>query len=250
MIVAIHQPNFLPWPGFFHKMLLADRFVFLDNVQYVKNALFNRNKIKTPHGVQYLTVPVHLSGHRQPYNRVRIAPGGKHRWIKKHLKTIAFAYQKAPFYAQYFPALASIYGQSWERLVDLNLALIRFVAHCLDIQTPTTLASEIDVCGLSSPRLIALCRHFNAAAYLSGDGSPYLDQALFNDAGVQVRFQEFVYPVYPQINGAFVSHLSMLDLLFNSGPAGKTIILKHQRQTDAISSRSPQTTRRSPRQVL
>jgi WbqC-like protein family len=228
MIVAIHQPNFMPWPGFFHKMMVADVFIYLDKVQYVKNALSNRNKIKTSHGARYLTVPVQVTSHRDAYDRVRIDQSAKSRWVKKHLKTLAFAYQKAPYYTKYFPGLEALYLKSWDRLIDLNLALIRYVADCMNIQTETCLESEIKGSGSGTERLISLCKNIGASVYLSGDGSPYLNEDLFLEEGIQLRYQRFAYPAYPQINGDFISHLSIIDLLFNCGSRSKDIISENQ----------------------
>jgi hypothetical protein len=228
MIVSIHQPNFLPWPGFFHKMMAADVFILLDKVQYVKNALFNRNKIKTPHGVLYLTVPVHIESHTDAYDSILIDQTSGGRWARKHLKSIEWAYRECPYFNEYFPGLEEIYCKDWWRLLDLNLATIRFLCESLRVETRILFESELRPQGTGTARLVSLCEKVQASAYLSGDGSPYLEERLFAERGIDVNYQRFLYPVYPQVHGGFASHLSMLDMLFNCGAKSKEILLRHQ----------------------
>jgi hypothetical protein len=228
MIAAIHQPNYIPWPGFFHKMMAADVFILLDKVQYVKNALFNRNRIKTPHGALYLTVPVHVENHADPYDSILIDRTSRDRWARKHLKSIEWAYRGSAHFESFYPALEDIYRRDWHRLLDLNLAMIRFVREALRLEGKLFVESELRPEGTGSARLVSLCEKVHASTYLSGDGSPYLEERLFAERGIALRYQRFVYPKYPQIHGPFLSHLSMLDMLFNCGSEAKEIVLRHQ----------------------
>ena len=229
MIVAIHQPNFLPWPGFFHKMMSSDVFIFLDEAQYVKNALFNRNRIKAKQGALFLTVPVRTKSHLDTYRDIFIDDSGGTRWVKKHLRTLFYSYKKADFFDEYFPAIEALYQKHWKKLIDLNLAFIDFVVKAMNIETDIRYESEIGSSGSRTERLVSLCRKIHATDCLSGDGSPYLEDSLFVKEGIQVRYQNFVYPIYPQVNGDFISHLSMLDMLFNCGPSAPEIILNSQK---------------------
>lgn len=228
MIVAIHQPNFMPWPGFFHKMMCADLFILLDKVQYVKNVLFNRNKIKTPHGVLFLTVPVHVENHTDGYDSILIDRNSRGRWARKHLKSIEWAYRESPYFNAYYPDLEEIYRRDWSHLLDLNLAMIHFLRESLHLEKQIVFESELKPEGTGTARLVSLCEKVQASMYLSGDGSPYLEEPLFAERGIDVRYQRFVYPVYPQIHGGFASHLSMLDMLFNCGSGSTEILLGQQ----------------------
>lgn len=233
MILAAHQPNFLPWTGFFHKMMACDSFVILDKSQFVKNALFNRNKIKTHQGSQYLTVPVHLKSHLDHYDEVLIDNSRNRMWTTKFLRTLELAYKKSPFFHQYYPGLREIFLTQWTHLIELNLALIFFITESLGIKTRLLFESNIEPSGRSSCRLVSICMKSGASTYLSGDGSPYLEEHLFLQEGINVRFQNFSHPVYPQINGDFVSHLSAIDMLFNCGPQSSEIILQQNPKTSA-----------------
>lgn len=228
MIVAIHQPNFLPWPGFFHKMVCADVFILLNKVQYVKNALFNRNRIKTPHGVHYLTVPVHVHRHTDSYDEIRIDVLSRDRWTRKHLKTIEWAYAAAPYFDEYFGPMEELYRRPWERLIDLNMAFIGFLRDALRVDTRILLESEMHLTGTGTARLVSLCGQVHGSVYLSGDGSPYLQEDLFVREGLEVCYQSFVFPSYPQLHGPFASHLSVIDVLFNCGPDAMDIIHSQQ----------------------
>jgi len=216
VLVTIHQPNYLPWPGFFHKWLLADAFVILDTVQYHKNEWQNRNRIKTANGAQWLTVPV---GYRFPQRirEVGIAPGN---WARKQSAAIEQAYARAPHLDDYWPDLKAVLQQPWERLADLNIAVIRLLGGMLGCTAPLHLASQMSTSSEDpSGRLVSLCRELGATAYLSGsEGRGYLERQQFADAGLELWFQEVEGPRYAQLHGAFVSHLSVIDMLFNLGP--------------------------------
>jgi len=222
VLVAIHQPNYLPWPGFFHKWMLSDAFVVLDTVQFSKNDWQNRNRIKASHGVQWLTVPVRYQFPARLAD-VKIAPGP---WARKHRATLAQAYGKAPYSAAYSEVIDNILSQPWCHLCELNIRLIRELGAMLGCKAPLYVASQMQTqADEPSRRLVMLCRELGATAYLSGvEGRKYLDTEEFDQAGVELWFQEAKPPVYPQLYGEFISHLSVVDLLFNVGSgAGKMI---------------------------
>jgi len=222
MLVTIHQPNFLPWPGFFHKWLLSDAMILLDTVQYEKNEWQNRNRIKTAQGVQWVTVPVQYR-YPQKINEVTVAD---RRWPRKLCGSIEQAYARAPYLQAYWPELRDILNEPYDLLRDLNAALIRAVGGFLDCQAPLSMASDLQVEN-SDPttRLLQLCAAVDADGYLSGqEGRGYLDANAFASSGVNLYFQQVEAPEYIQLHGDFVSHLSILDLLFNLGPQAVDVV--------------------------
>lgn len=227
-IVCGHQPNFLPYPGFFHKMMNCDHFVFVDNVEFVGRGPFgwiHRNKIKlTNKDEHWLTVPVYQKGrYHQNINEVEI--DNDKPWRKKHWKSIYYNYKDAPHWDEYGDEIKEIYDREWEKLVDLNLRFFDFFTDALDITVPTSKSSEEGITGESTRLVINLCNAFDGDWYLSGEhGRDYLDRNLVEESGIEVLFQDFEPPTYPQLKGEFVPNLSTLDLLLNCGPESRTII--------------------------
>jgi len=223
--VGILQPGYLPWLGFFEQLARCDVFVLYDDVQYDKGSWRNRNRIKTPNGPQWLTVPVLLKGrHFPPVNQVRI--DNHTRWAEKHLRTIRQNYHKAPFFEMYFGELEGILSRPWEKLVDLDAAVIRWLAEKLAINTPLEFSSRLGIEGDTLERLVKIVRHFGAARFYEGAaGRDYIDASVFASAGVEVVYQDYAHPAYPQIYGDFVSHLSTIDLLLNCGPRSRAVLL-------------------------
>jgi hypothetical protein len=219
MIVTIHQPDHLPWLGFFHKMRRADRFVILDNVQYRTNYFQNRNRVLGANGPFWLTVPVRSRGHVAS-SIADIVIDDSQAWGERHRKSLEACYGRHPHFRRYADVLRTILDSPWQRLADLNLAIIEAFRSALDIGTPMVRASELGVEGRGSELLLAICERMGAATYLSGpSGRDYLDESLFANRGIAVQYHEFHHPVYPQ-RGAneFVSHLTALDALANLGP--------------------------------
>ncbi|MDQ6988116.1 MAG: WbqC family protein [Mariprofundaceae bacterium] len=224
MLVTIHQPNFLPWPGFFHKWMMADAIILLDTVQYEKNEWQNRNRIKTAQGAQWLTVPVR---YRFPerINEVSIAD---QRWPRKLCGSIEQAYARAPYLKTYWPQLRDILNEPCQSLRDMNAALIRAVGGFLDCQAPVYIAADLAVDNTDpTDRLLELCAKLDADAYLSGqEGQSYLDAEAFARSELKLYFQQVDAPVYQQLHGDFISHLSILDLLLNLGPEAAVVVKK------------------------
>lgn len=225
MLVAVHQPNYLPWPGFFHKWLLADALVLLDTVQFVKNEWQNRNRIKTAQGVQWLTVPVH---YRFPMRLDEVAIAGG-PWARKHIATIEQAYAQAPFFADCWLPLKEQVQKPWRLLRDLNVGLIRALGAMLGCTAPLHLASDMHASDTdATDRLVSLCLELGADAYLSGqEGRNYLQADQFAAAGLALCYQQVEAPVYAQLHGEFISHLSVADLLFNVGPGNSREIIRN-----------------------
>ncbi len=224
MLVTIHQPNYLPWPGFFHKWLISDAFIILDTVQYHKGEWQNRNRIKTAGGARWVTVPVSYR-FPQAIDQVGIA---QPNWSRKQIAAIEQAYTKAPYTDDYWPQLRAVMERPWERIADLNIEVIRVLGGMLGCKAPLHLASDMKtVSDEPTQRLISLCRELDGDAYLSGsEGRNYLEQEKFTDAGIELWFQEVEAPCYPQLHGEFISHLSVIDMLFNVGPVTSEMILR------------------------
>jgi len=222
MLVTIHQPNYMPWPGFFHKWMTSDVFVILDTVQYHKNEWQNRNRIKTVQGACWLTVPVH---YRFPQRIVEVTIADT-PWARKHCGTIEQAYAKAPYFDAYWPEILRLLQQTWSNLADMNTALIRLLGGFVGCRAPLYRSSEMDVDEEDpSMRLVRLTRALGGDGYLSGqEGRHYLDTGCFPEHGVDLWFQRVEPPVYPQLHGEFIPYLSVLDLLFNVGPEAARVI--------------------------
>ncbi len=222
MLVTIHQPNYLPWPGFFHKWLLSDAFIVLDTVQFHKNEWQNRNRIKSLHGPQWVTVPVSFS-FPDPIQDVQVSPGP---WARKQIAAIEQAYARAPYLDRYWPELKVVIESHGTSLCALNVALIRLLGEMCGCSAPLYLASDMRTSSQdSTQRLVGLCKELDADGYLSGrEGRHYLDRQAFAEAGIALYFQEVEPPVYPQLHGDFVPCLSVLDLLFNVGPEAPALI--------------------------
>jgi len=228
MIVAIHQPQYLPWLGFFDKMDQADAFCYLDNVQYKKNEWQNRNRIKTAQEWQWLTVPVQF---RFPQKIIEVTLNKTVKWQKKHIQALMTNYKKARYFDDYFPILESALKQDFEAISDVNIHMITLIREILGINSkPVVRASELSLSDDPTGRLIDICKYFDGSAYLAGqDGAKYMDMFQFSKSGIEVVAQEFRHPEYPQCFGDFQSHMSIIDLIFNCGPESLSVIRKGRR---------------------
>jgi len=216
MIVAGHQPNYLPWLGFFHKMKNCDVFTIEDNLQFVYREFHNRNRIKTPNGIRWLTVPIHNGRKRQPICDVKICNNIK--WQRKHWLTLQSSYGRAPYWHKYEDFFRETYNKKWDRLIDLNLHLIMGIRDFLKIKTKIVFASELEVSGKKNELILAQLKALGADTLLSGTGAlDYLNFKLFKDEGIKVMIQDFKHPTYTQLWGKFVPNLSVVDFLFCTG---------------------------------
>jgi hypothetical protein len=228
--VAVMQPTYLPWMGYFDLIDQADVFVFLEDVEFSKQSWQQRNRIKTSNGILWLTVPVLTKGKSgQMISDVRI----NHRSndLEKHVKAIAQSYGKAPFVKSYIDELTAILSTPRDRLADLNMDLIRWFCAKLGIKTPLVKNSDLHVEGSKVERLINICRAVGAERYLSTPGSKvYIDEDnRFSPSGVDLVYQDYVHPTYRQLHGDFVPYLSVLDLLLNEGEGSLSIIRSGRR---------------------
>jgi|SRR5215472_4094043 len=229
MIVAAHQPNYLPWIGFFEKMARADCFVIVDHVQFERQNFQNRNRIKLADGVRWLTVPVHRGRQADRICDKEIVAGASIHtdWQRRSWLTLANAYAAAPYFSTYAEELRAVYERPWQRLVELNVELIELCRRWLGITTPTLRSSTLAVTDARTGMIVQFCKQVGADTYLSGTGGSkhYLDLGLLKEQGIAVAWQKFVHPTYAQLHGPFVSHLSVIDLLFNCGPHSRALML-------------------------
>jgi hypothetical protein len=225
-IASIHQPQYLSYLGFFQKLSCCDIFVVMDNVQFDRRGLQNRNKIKNQKGEQWLTVPVcHTVRDEEYINQMLINPDQP--WVQKQWGSIMTNYAKAPFFDLYAPALQEILNLGWTHLCDLNMVLTRWVMEHLSIKIPIVYLSTLDVEGSKSELLVNICKTIGADTYLSGPGGrQYMNLLSFETGGIKVHWQEFNFPTYEQLfpELGFIPYLSILDTLFCCGPNTRRFI--------------------------
>lgn len=224
MIVSIHQPQYIPWLGYFDKIDKSDVFVFLDNVQYKKREYQNRNRICTKNGWKWLTVPVITKG-RYYQKIIEVEIDNSQKWQRKHLRDIKIHYSKASYFKEHIWFFESVYMQKWERLVDINKQIINYLLGYLGISTPIYYESEMGTESHSTDRIVEICQKLRADTYLSGNGGrEYLDEAKFLKAGIKLVYQDFKHPIYQQLHNPFIPFMSIIDLMFNHGKESLSIL--------------------------
>ena len=214
--IAISQSNYIPWKGYFDFIARVDEFVLYDDVQYTKRDWRNRNRIKTPQGLKWLTIPV-TGGQSQSINEVAVADGD---WNKKHWQTIRHMYEKAPQFEIYGGAVEHLYlNADMPMLSDINHYFLSNINNLLGIDTPLSWSTDYNASGDKSARLISICKQANANVYVTGPAAKaYLDVDLFKSEGISVEWMNYDgYEEYPQLYGDFEHAVSILDLLFNTG---------------------------------
>ncbi|MDR3400907.1 MAG: WbqC family protein [Chthoniobacter sp.] len=225
MIVAIHQPQYLPWIPYFDKADQCDVFVHLDSVQFQKNGVQNRNQILTAQGPLWLTVPVSASLERT----IRDTPIADRRWPKKHIRTIEQEYRRAPHAGLFDESLRALLEQDWPSLAALNIAVTGWMFERLGIRCRCVRASDLVVDGTKDDLVIGICRAVGATEYLSGTGAKsYQTPEKFTEHGIALRYQNYRNQPYSQCHStsAFTPDLSALDLLLNAGPQARGIMLQ------------------------
>jgi hypothetical protein len=217
--VAIVQSNYIPWKGYFDLIAHVDRFVLFDSAKFSWGQWRNRNQIKTPQGLQWLTVPIRHRGAEQRIEETEIA---KPKWAEKHWKTIVQNYRRAPHFDRYHDRFAELYEQvAQERqLSQVNYILLRAVMEMLEIHTPLTFSEEEELPENATARVVRLCQRENAVEYVSGPTARnYLDEVQLKRANIKLTYADYDgYPEYPQLYGPFEHAVTILDLLFNVGP--------------------------------
>lgn len=218
MIVGVHQPNYLPYLGFFDKMKQSDVFIIYDDAQFSKGDFQHRNRIRIYHGWMYLTVPVEKK--TMPINEIKIrneiSKKGM-KWSDVHLKNIRDNYNDSPYYMLYESELEAIYADNYDKLIDLNMEIISFLMDAFNIRTKFMLSSELGLSSKSTERLVEMIEIIGGDVYLSGPGGRnYLDISLFEDRDIKLEFQDFKHPVYKQCYKSFIPNMCALDALFNT----------------------------------
>jgi hypothetical protein len=238
MIVAIHQPHFLPWLGYLHRMAQVDLFVLLDHVQFERRNYQNRTMIRMNDEARWLTVPVvqRSRDERIVDKEVDNRGDGARWWSANHFQTLRHAYREAGFFGTYAAEFKALFEARWQRLVDLNQAALDLLREAFGIRTPLVRSSELAVEGARAQLILNLCRAVGADALLAGMGGSrgYLDAQAFARAGVRIEYHDWVHPEYPQCGqGPFIPGLSAIDLLFNCGPASRERLLGDRRVAQA-----------------
>lgn len=216
MILTAHQPVYLPWLGLFHKIYLAETFCLFDIAQYQTKDFNNRNKIKTNSGPIWLTVPVNSKEH---FNKkicdIRIQPDPARR---KHIKSIRFAYAKAPYFDSYYPAIEELLSRDYTFLTDLNYDMLKYFMEALGINRTMVKASDYSFTGSKSNLVLDMCVKLGADKYIFGAlGKDYAEKDEFQKQGVDIYFQDYQHPAYVQQHGDFAPYMSIVDLLMNEG---------------------------------
>ena len=224
MIASVHQPQYLPWLGFFDKIAKSDCFIYLDQVQYKSREFQNRNKIRTKDGWIWLTVPVMTKGKRgQSINEIKI--DNELDWQKRHISSLRTWYAKAKFFHKYESFFEEVFSKDWGNLADLNIHIINYLLKQLNISTPIYFESKLGINSTKTDRIIDICKKLNADTYLSGiGGKDYLEEGKFINADIKLIYQDFPHPVYEQCYGPFIPYMSIIDLLFNKGEESLKIL--------------------------
>lgn len=226
MKVAIHQPNYLPWIGYFDKLDQVDKFVILDKALHSKSGYVHRSNIKTPNGNLLLTVPLKNKG--QPINELKVDSSRK--WKNNHWKAIEANYKKSKYWLTYKDDFEQLYNEDWTYLAPFNIALINHIKSLLNIETEVLLESDLQCdFGNKNERNINIVSHLDGGIYLSGIGARvYNDESQFRERQIQLIYQDFKHPIYPQRWGDFQPNLSIIDMLFHCGPETMDIIRKQR----------------------
>ncbi|HDK7174840.1 TPA: WbqC family protein [Clostridium botulinum] len=215
MILSAHQPAYLPWLGYFHKIAVSDIFVILDEVQFEKNSFTNRNKIKTSNGSTWISVPMQMNGHtNKTINEMEI--DNKYNWKEKHWKSIYLNYKKSSYFNLYSDFLEDTYKKEWNSLTKLTEYMTTYFLDEIGIKTKLYRQSHICTKNKKQELIIELCQKFDCHTFIFGKmGENYADIEYFKQNGVNAYFQHYNHPIYNQIWHEFIPSLAIIDLLFN-----------------------------------
>lgn len=218
--VAILQSNYIPWKGYFDIISEVDEFILYDDMQYTRRDWRNRNQIKTPAGLQWLTVPVQVKGKYE--QKIKDTLIDKTNWAKDHLKALYQNYKRAPFFDEIYNLLENTYVyKDFTHLSNLNREFIQIICNYLNIKTKISSSTDYNLVEGKTERLLSLCQQAGASDYVSGPAArEYIDEMIFKEAGVRLHWFDYSgYPEYAQLwGGGFIHHVTILDLLFNCGP--------------------------------
>ena len=226
MIIAANQPYFAPFAGFFYKAHMADVFVILDRVQFPRGTTWiTRNRFKNDQGTLWMTLPVWKKGlGLQDIDAVRICHEG--RWAEKHLQSLKHAYANAPYFTDHLAFVEGLFSSRFDKLISLNLKIIRYLMNALHIDTKIVLLSELGIKAKGDQLLIETCIRTGASQFLAQSAArKYLNVDLYAKAGIRIKYFHPPSLVYPQLWGDFIPNLSAFDLVFNCGTKGRDILI-------------------------
>lgn len=222
--VVIHQPDFLPYLGFFHRLLSADLYIVLDNVQFLRRGWHHRDKIKTKHGESWLTIGIQKASQDTRINKIYL---NENDWKQNHLNSFYLNYKNASFYNEIIPYVEKLYDKDYDKMIDFNFASIEMLLEMFNINIKIEFESTYNLSSKSNELLIELLKSVDSNKYLSGIGAKdYFDKEIFEKAKIEVVWQDFKHPTYQQVNGHFIPYLSSIDLLFNCGITESRKILR------------------------
>ena len=215
--VAILQSNYIPWKGYFDMIAAVDEFVLYDDMQYTRRDWRNRNQIKTPQGVQWLTVPVQVKGKYDQKIKATVIDGSD--WAVAHWKALAQNYRRAPYFDEVVAWLEPLYIESYTHISQLNRRFIEAICHFLGIKTVISNSWDYTLLDGKIERLADLCKQAGGTEYISGPSAKdYLEERIFADMGITLTWFDYTgYPEYTQLWGEFTHGVTILDLLFNCG---------------------------------
>lgn len=223
--IAILQSNYIPWKGYFDLINCVDEFVIYDDMQYTRRDWRNRNKIKTPQGVKWLSIPVQVKG--KYYQKISDTVVSDKSWAATHWQTIKQYYSKSEFFADYRDPIEECYlGSCDENLSLINARFIKAISSILDIQTRITWSSDYELIEGRTERLLGICQQAGAGIYVSGPAAKdYFNKSLAEKMAIQVEWMDYSgYPEYRQLYPPFEHGVSILDLIFNEGPRAMSLM--------------------------
>ncbi|MCS5579388.1 MAG: WbqC family protein [Gammaproteobacteria bacterium] len=220
---CIHQPDFVPYLGFFQRLLMADVFVILDDVQFIRRGWQHRDYIKGKNGRRWLTLSLQKGDFHQRINQVMLS--NDKSWRNSHLNLLKDSYKRSKCFETIYTIIESIYLHPYDSLLDFNIAFLELGFKYFDIEILISYSSQYEVNYCGSLRILELVKRVQCETYLTGVGSrDYLDEHMFEENNISVQWQRFKHPKYPQVSGKFVPMLSFLDVLFNCGKNSAKVI--------------------------
>ena len=239
MIVSINQPAYLPWIGYFDRIYRSDIHVILDHVQFEKNSMLNRNKIRTSNGWSWLTVPIITKSRFGNLEIQNLEIDNSKLWRKKHLNALKMNYSKSNYFSHFFPYFEKIFSLDWIKIDPLLQDNLSYFLNALNINTKIIKSSDLKIFSSKSNLIDDICKKFGASTYLSGPfGRDYLDLKKFDSAKIKVKFADYNHPSYDQVYDGFEPFMSIVDLLFNHGGAGSLDILANSSSTSESDQRA------------
>lgn len=231
---VVMQPTYIPWVGYFDLIDLSDVFVFYNDVQFLKRSWQSRNQIKTINGTQFLTIPTLTTNRDNLINEVKFC--NDTHWAKKHLTSLFLSYKKSTYFEETFPFIEGLLMEEYEFFQDFNMGIIKEICAKIGISTPFVMSSDLTKTNaIKDHRLLEICLELNCDTYVSTPGSSdYIElinpEGAFRNSQVQLLYHNYSPVTYPQNFGSFISHLSIVDLLFNVGFNNALTVIKNGRK--------------------